>query len=300
VVFPEKKAVSLRIPVFSAGIVQFDAMDLSAVLSFETASDMAGRFVWSFADPGHSASQLLLRSVFFFVAMFLVVRLCLSGFGSVASRMTVQLMFVLDALVIVASDPCYVLVYFTESRGVRVFDALANLLLVVCVQFAGLVALLGAAVNRSPAWLAIRFLPFLASYALFAGATVYATLLTDGDPTSQANGVTMGLGYTKLFLLVVNLLALLYAVVTCTAEREAVTMAILSLVSALSACRAELKDVFEPMLVNESTTGILALATCSIYVVFFNFFNWPVTVDDGPVRASAAEEDAAELGQLCL
>ena len=286
---------SQKIRIFENNVVDFDSLNLTVLIDKGSAT-FDGVFMWSYADPAHSIVQMSLRIVSFFVAALMLIGLLFSGFNVSRSHVTVRLMLFLDVILMFASDPFYVITYFDEVSYVKIVDTLLRLLLVICANFTALTVLnMRGLIHRDVGvwWLFVRFLPFLGMYALCAAPAILEIVFLGKDPLSESNTITKALAATKLVMIVVYAGVLIFSVFRYRADlpQEYDAAVAGALLMFATTALAEFAKAFETLLVSGFAVDKFTFWACVIYVILFNFFNWPV-------HASVAEFDSEQAQKV--
>ena len=276
----ENSALSQRIRVFSTGIVKFDQLKGFITIKFPQNMVMGGEFIWSFADPAHSMVQLFLRFVFCILGIVIFIRLLLSDFDFNHSHIAMRLMFILDILLIIGSDPLYILTYFSDTYAIKLYDSLVGLLLLVFVAFTAFVVFLMSGLKHrdvSFKWIFVRFIPFLIAFIFFVASSGYAIMQVDDDPLSQIDSISTGLDTTRMIIIGIYFICLIYGL--CVFQREVPNdkiFVIMSMVFFILIFSSELMNTIQPFLGSDFAIQIFTLAACTNHIIFFNFFNWPI------------------------
>ncbi|OHS99447.1 hypothetical protein TRFO_08376 [Tritrichomonas foetus] len=294
VTIPEGSDISNPIRIFSTGIVKFDQLKGFATLKFPQHMVMGGEFIWSFADPAHSMVQLFLRLVFFLISIIIFIRLILSDFDFHHSHIAMRLMFILDIFLIIGSDPLYVLTYFSSSYIIKLYDCVVSFLLLVSVGFTAFSVLLMTGLKHRDItfrWILVRFIPFLFAFVIFAAGSGYAVILTDRDPMSKINNVTKALDTSRMVLIAIYALCLGYGcyVFQSDVPNEKSAFVIMAILFFCVTVTSELMNALEPFLGSDFAIQLFSLFSCAVYILFFNFLNWPV--DSSIVMRNEVDED---------
>lgn len=280
VTFPDGEE-SQRIRVFSTGIVKFDKLKGYVTIKFPQHVILGGEFVWIFADPAHSLVQLFLRIIFFIIGIIVFIRLLLSDFDFHHSHIGMRLMFVLDILLVVGSDPFYILTYFSDSYIIKLYDCIVSIFLLISVAFTAFaVLLMTGLIHRDITfiWILIRFIPFLIAFLVFASSSGYAVLRVDKDPISKLNIVTKILDIIRMSLIGVYAICLIYGGIVFHSDvpDEKPAFIVMSILFFCVTLTSELMNTLEPFLGSDFAIQIFSLFSSAVYILFFNFLNWPI------------------------
>ena len=272
--------VSQKLRIFENDIVDFESLNVT-VLMDKGSAIFDGAFIWSYADPAHSIVQMFLRITFFFIATAMLLFLLFSGFNICKTHITMRLMFFLDLVMLLASDPFYVVTYFDDFANVKVMDTLLNMFLVICVHFTALIVLrLKGLVHRDVGfwWLAVRFLPFLVAYFVFIAHSILEIVFLGRDPLSESTTATRALAATKITLILLYAVVLFMSAVKYRTDLvQEYDAAILGAgFSFATLMFAELAKAFETLLAGGFAVEKFTFWSCSVYIILFNMFNWPV------------------------
>ena len=124
---------SQKLRIFENYIVDFEYLNVT-VLMDKGSAILDSAFIWSYADRAHSIVQMFLSITFFFIATVMLLSLLFSGFNICKTHITMRLMLFLDLVMLLASDPFYVVTYFDDLANMKVIDTLVNMFLVICVR----------------------------------------------------------------------------------------------------------------------------------------------------------------------
>jgi hypothetical protein len=282
--FPGGADESRHLRLFETTVVDFRDMHAWVALKYAAGSHAfltGGRFEWFFADPCHSIVQLCLRFQLFVLALFMLARLLAADVGLRRAHIAMRLMFGLDALLVVASNPLYVLTFFTRSHALPLLDSLLGLFLRVAAQFTALALLMMNGLTHGDvtfAWVAVRFVPFALVFVVFGSALVAYHALVDADPLAPTSAVSGIYALARYGAMAIYALAYLRAVrkfkQEVAGERRAVVplgivlFAVLLMWDVISS-RSQYAEL-------KFANQIFTLLAVGAYVVFFNFVNWPV------------------------
>jgi hypothetical protein len=203
-------------------------------------------------------------------------------------------MFYLDFLLIVGSNPLYILTFFTPSHSFRLFDSLIGLFLQVAVLFTAFALLIMTGLTHRDvtfSWIAIRFIPFGVIYIIFAAGLLSYHALVDADPLGQTAAVSSIFAVARGGALTVYFFVYLIAAATVfqpEVAHEGRAVIPLGLVLFVTICIIDFASARGKYAELRFANQIYSLLAVGTYILFFNFVNWPVN------RAGALRREAKE------
>lgn len=295
---PDGEEMSQPIRVYSTGIVKFDKLKGYVTMKFPQNTIMGGEFIWNFADPAHSLVQLFLRIIFFVIAIIIFIRLLLSDFNIHHSFIGMRLMFILDILLIIGSDPFYILTYFSDSYAIKLYDCAVSIFLLISVAFTAFSVLMMTGLKHhdiSFKWILVRFIPFFIAFLIFASSSGYAVMCVDKDPISKFNKVTKILDISRMVLIGAYAICLIYGGVVFQSDvpNEKPAFIVMSGLFFCVTLTSELMNTLEPFLGSDFAIQIFSLFSSAVYILFYNFLNWPI--DSSTINRN--EVDGTDTGR---
>lgn len=301
--FQNGSLMSDGIRLFTQNVIKFNTIHANVGIKQPDGIFLPGIFEWNFADPSHSIIQIFLRLTIFIIALISFIRLLLSDFNLKTSHISMRFMFYLDILLIISSNPLYLLAFFTASPFFRLFDSLVNLFLAINTAYVALsMLMMRFSTYRDAPKLLLRltYIAFLVGFALFATKATYDVMTVSADPLAGWDGfltavgrVSRGLAIAELAVGGVYLLALLVAAVLYKTDipNEKPALALMGLTLVISVMSAVAYGALEPLAGVVGTAAETAtLLAVAAYVLFFNFINWPVEE-----MIIQPEDDGAEI-----
>jgi hypothetical protein len=286
VVFPKGSRESEHHRVFETSVV--DYRDLHVWISVYY-SDLhvvdritGGEFYWFHGEPSHSVVHVFLRFVMFVLGLFVFVRLLVSNFNMESIHISVKLMFFLDSLLVLGSNPLYILTFFSSSNGLRLFDSLLGLFLLVAALFTAFALMIMTGLSHkdvSISWILVRFIPFAVVGLIFAAGLMSYHSLIKADPLAETLHVSKLFALAREIALVLYLIAYVIAAIL-TAPREianersaVIPLGIVFFVAISIIDGASARGQYAELKFANQIYSLLSIGT---YILFFNFFNWPV------------------------
>jgi hypothetical protein len=190
-------------------------------------------------------------------------------------------MLCLDIVTIIVSNPLYILSYFSESHFLRLLDAMGTLGLGYFTLFTAFAMLLIAGVLNEEVGIG-RFLmigcPFFLFVIVAAGGLIYHHVIVEHD-------ILGGKTVVSLFFTVMKVLGLslfCFAYLTATKfvrddmTQEGRTHIILGALFFVSYCGVELQSALSGFVQAKFLYQIYSFLASGIFVMFFNWLNWPM------------------------
>jgi hypothetical protein len=198
----------------------------------------------------------------------------------------------LVALVVIGSNPLYVLSYFTESSLLPTMDAVVSIIVIVSVAVACVVFL-----DRSHAdqidlnWHLIRAAPFVVTGVLFVVTVIFRGITTSA---SRVLVYMKAAGATACFLRIV------IALLTYRPERQirSVVMATMFSITFIVCLVSEVFCVVEPYIASSHEVHIFTFASVATYVFFLVRFYWPADPSQCPADELSSSENDQRLEPL--
>ena len=278
--FPLNSEISDKIRIFSKGIIKFDSLNALVTLSHPDGYALSGFFEWNFADPSHSMVQIFIRGLFFLISLIILINLLISDFSVKKCHVSTKMMFYLDIILIFASDPLYILSFFTSSPVFKLIDSILCLFLLFTTTFVALSVLLMSKLTYSDIsqfWLSLRYIPFFIAFCLFAISSIYSAIMVDKDPLQKSSKFINIIGYSKLIFVAIYILSLIIAsfIFKTDTSNEKPAYSFMSLIMIFSILISEFYNTLDPYLGTDSAIQTFTFVSVSIYVFFFNYINWP-------------------------
>ena len=152
-------------------------------------------------------------------------------------------------------------------------------------------------------WIVVRFIPFLIAFFVFASSSGYAVICVDKDPISRINVVTKVLDLLRVMFYMVYAIAIGRGAFVFQSDvpGEKLAMVLMTSIFFVLILISELFNAFEPFLGSDFAIQIFSLFSCAVYILFFNFLNWPVDSSVAMRKEVNDEEihvDNAEINQV--
>jgi hypothetical protein len=268
--FDRDSGVSKKIRLFSRAVVDFIGLDMEVILKFPERLALSGVFIVSYIDSSHTILELLVRLIFFFVAVTVLVYMI--PMKKSTSPFQLRILTFLVGLIVIASNPLIILSYFTDSIFLPLVDAAAGLALVLGVS-AGLLLICEASHGKdvpiATAW------PFA-----IAGAMYFLnSFLSQVFGATAANSAFMQLlSYARSIVAAGCFLRVVVSLVAFQSEIkfEKTVMVALASVSFAVGLVCELFLVAEPLIASSHEVQIFTFASVSTFVLFLVKLYWPV------------------------
>lgn len=294
--FENGSMISDKYRIFASGVVKFDTFHSLITLNQYQGLLMPGVFEWSFADPSHSLVQVFIRLLFFVLSLTTLIKLILSDFSVKKSHVTMKMMFILDILLVLASDPFYILSYFSASPLFKLIDSIMCMFLLVTAAYVALSSLLMSNVTHedvSRFWLSIRYLPFFLAFCLFAFSSIYSISKVNKDPLHKTDDTLKFISYAKIGFALLYLASLVYASFTFHSDilYEKPVYSFLALILFGSVITSEFYNALDPYLGTDAAIQTFAFSSIATYVLFYNYFNWP---SDSTI---APDQEVQDMGE---
>jgi hypothetical protein len=265
---------SLPIRVFHQKPINFTTFEANLTVLFPSNVTFPGTFVWSIGQPGQAIVDNFLRYAFFLAGVILLWLLIRTG-DAFSDSLTQQLTFLLCGTII-ASDPFYILIFYTSGSAFRVVDSLLHLFFITIGML-----FLPFLVLRQPKseerekfcrHIALNVFPFVLAFCVTGMLTVRAVLDLDDDPATGSNPAlhiarTIVVG---LDLVVITPLAYLYRSDLVNEKLFVVTLAVVFPIAELI---SEIGQFFNPLLIGN--VQIFELIVAVEHVAFFATHTWP-------------------------
>lgn len=276
--FSDGQSVSSHIRIFSSKLIHYS--DLESTVFFKTSPpsvNLDGEFIWSYSDPAYSIVLVFLRFQFFVVSLIVFIRFLLSRFDIKYSHASIKFAFYLILLVIICSDPLYILTYFAESYTFKIVDTFLSLSMLFFALFCAYFSLMTNELKHTDvhkSWIMIHVLPYLIGFGIFTISSLYANFVTINDPFAFNIKVIYSFAGAEIFCLTFYLILIIIRGVSFISEApnekyiafpmSIIMMVIIFLVEFIA-------------LINKiPNKNIYLLIPSNIYALFFIYLNWPV------------------------
>jgi hypothetical protein len=302
--FDESANISDKHRVFAKGVINFDAMHNLVMFKNVEGISIPGGFEWSYANPSISIVQVYLRFIFFVISLAVLIRLLLSDISFSTSHIAIKLMLNLDIFLLIASNPLNILSFFTESPFFPLFNSVVSSFLMANTFYVALVVLLmrGLAYkDASKVWLYSIYFVFFAAFCLITSQSIVTVMEVYYNPLSKKTNTIKGLGYAKMAIVGIYLLALFYAIFTYKTDiaNEKPAYSIMSLILFMTVLTSELYSIEDPYAGTDSAMDTFSLLAVGTYVLFFNFINWPTeSYESGNPGASEPQIQVSVLSNV--
>ncbi|KAH0789166.1 hypothetical protein GPJ56_006919 [Histomonas meleagridis] len=291
-VYFNNSRTSDKIRIFEEGLVHFDRM--SAFLTIRVPDHIRNiptEFILSYADPAFSLFQVFIRFVLFVISFIIFISLLLSDFSVKESHISMKLMFYLDLIAIVASNPLYILEYFVESNFLKIVDTTLVQFLVVAVLFTAISIMEmrdNAYEDLKLSWVLKRFIPFGLGFLVFTASSVYSILFS-GIEGNMDDSMVKSFSITKVVLLLVYIVAFVFVSIRFKSEfaEEKVLVTVLGCLMFTVITVSEIRTIFSESYGNHHILLLYSLIGAEVYTFFFNYINWPVDMS----KLSLEKED---------
>jgi hypothetical protein len=292
--FTPGASYSSRDQLWSHPIVDFVRLDFDVTFKFADPADtLAGLFVLSFMDTAHSLIELLVRLMVFFTGLAVLVYLVPLEKNRSPAAFQLRILTGLAGLVVVGSNPLYILSYFTESTILPTVDASVAIFLILATAV-GFVVILETSRTKPDRmdlnWLVIQASPF------FLTGFLYFTNIFFRSIQSSALRV---LGFMKAAGATSCLLRTVIALMAFRPERPIEKMAMIGMISVsfLVSLVSELYTVVEPYIASTHEVQTFTFASVATFVFFMIRFYWPVDPKEclGDDMSSSEEKDGHQL-----
>ena len=181
---------------------------------------------------------------------------------------------------------------------------MASSFLLTNTFYVALVVLLMSDLSRkdpSKVWLCSIYVVFFVAFCLIMSKSVITVIEVNYDPLSKKTSAIKGLGYAKMAIVGVYLVALLYGSITYKTDiaNEKPSYSIMAIILFITALISELFNIENPYAGTDSAMDTFSLLAVGTYVLFFNFINWPTDASDsGDPEAAAPEVQASVLANV--
>jgi hypothetical protein len=263
-------SLSQPIRIFHHKPIDFSVFQANMSVLFQSGRTFPDTFVWSIGQPAQAIVANFLRYSFFLTAVLFLWKLIRSG--EAFNDLLTQQLTVLLCGVMIASDPFYIIIFFTAGSEFHVFDSLLHLFFVVM----GILLLPFLIVRRSGFQLgkqaALNLFPFLVTFCVLGMLTVREVLDLDDDP---ANGANSALQIARMIvfsvdLVVMGMLGYLYRGEDGSEKLFVITLAV---VFPIAEVISEIGQFFNPQLIGN--VQIFELIVAVEHVAFFATNTWP-------------------------
>ena len=276
--FTENEDSSSPIRVFASNLVHYNNLFTDVYFKLSPSSlNLNGSFVWSFSDPAFAIVLVFLRVLFFGIALIIFFKLTISYSDIKYSHAAIRFALVMDFLVIICSNPLYILSYFTASNVFKIVDSVLSLFILFVVIFACFFSLmLDDLVHHEAtfAWLSVRLIPFLIGFIIFVANSFYEVGVTLKDPHAISTKVLNGLNLMEVLILIFYLLLVIIRGYRFKSEApyEKLINLSMALIMITAAAFIELISIQ-----NQTTNkSVFQMLSAAIFSLFYIFINWPV------------------------
>ena len=288
----KNSSFSKKIRIFDSPIVDFNKFKSILTIKIpKQYKNIYGTFVWSYADASHSLIQILIRIILFIASLFISIMFLLSDVSLKKSHYTTRMMFYMNIALIFGSDPFYILTYFTEANGIKIYDAIVAQILVMITLFVSCVSM-DEYTNQKT--LLLKFIPFILGIIFYSASSIYSICITSNDPIKAMNNVGIGLSCAKIGFIVFYISMFISSSIKFHPEIKK-EKTVLVTMGALNLSMVILSEIFG--LNNEYITGhyfiqFYSIVSSGLYIIFFNYLNWPV--DKTMLNLEQADEEKGE------
>lgn len=280
--FTKESNISNKIRLYSRGIIDFVHLDSDLVMKFSRENDneeslqYSGAFLLSYTDASHTIIEALIRLIFFIFSIIWVICLNSVDYSKTSTPLQLKLVYYILILVIIASNPFYVLSYFTESPYIPFMDSFFAILLIFSAFSMTLIILDSSHEDPSKIttkWLLRESSPFIVM-SLFFLFNEYSIHFSDDNDAVLLElfkfARVLGISFCYIVIVVSTFL---FKTKTLLEKGIIISMIIITLVTAMM---LECIESIEPLISSNHAIQIFTFASVSTYVFFLAFFYLPV------------------------
>ncbi|OHS98084.1 hypothetical protein TRFO_35547 [Tritrichomonas foetus] len=299
--FPHLSTVSNKIRLYTRSIVDFVFLESNIVLKFPTSETLSGVFVITYNDTTHSIIEVLIRLIFFFAGIGSFFYLFSIDKKSVSNPMQLQIIQFLIMLLIISSNPLYVLAYFTESLVFSLFDVSVSIIFILAVA-ASFSIILDMSHTRkeriTPFWIFIEILPFLVTAFLYLSNEYITHYLMYKNEDSSGNSMILSiLRYLRsiaaavCFIIIMISMALSYSI----NKQETKIYIFMVLLTFIICFIFETYGSISHIVPSAHEIQIFTFASVATFLFFFAYMNWPISHDIASDDSESASYDPGDF-----
>jgi len=279
--FAQNSDFSESIRLFSFPIVHFDTLKSTTTVKFVDGLPLPTKFAFFTVDSAYSVLSIVLRSIICFISVIVIIQFKGLNLSLSTSSISSQLTFALLIVMFLATNPFFILDYFSDSSFFTLAEAfLSQLFFIFSCYSAFLHLLVGDRKDESPpSYIYGTFaLPFVVAFVLMFGHSLYSVSKLAVDPVVAVDTAWKGLALTKYILIACFIPIVIF--VSCLKKNSAgidqlihsqMTIEFIFVIAFV-----EIAAPTESLIGTNFAMQVFTTASCSVYAFFFAYLNWPV------------------------
>lgn len=279
--FEKNSPSSDSVRLFSSYLLNYDRLECSVVIKFADKQPLPVKFSWMLIDSAHTIIAIILRISFFIIsltAFFNLLKLKLLFNHSPGST---QLIFICLSTQIIASIPFSLFDLVLDTQLISFLESfLDQLFFIVCLYVGFTILSFGKYKNEpSDQFHLLRiFIPFLAAFALLFLHSYHTIKHVRTNSVLPIDYATKGLAMSEYVVMALYLPAIVLVCYSRDSESriDQLIHSIMPPLLVISSAFTEAAGPAEAALGTNFAFQVFVFASCSVYSLFFSYYNWPV------------------------